>query len=462
MRRAEIRRRGLRADHRAVLAIAGLLLAAIAAQAVVVYAFVAVEALEEADRWMAYALVARAGRAADEPTSESVWGALQSAVDRPFSMRILDGRGSIVAEDGAWAQPEHLIPAQAGDVRGFRHFPSLQPNNYLTGGLPLVDGGRVELALPLAPFSDEVREVGLALALLAGASGLAALLVSALAISRAFSPLRRATQLVEGIDAHKLGQRLPTSGTGDPVDRHAEALNRVLADSDAAFDRLRAFSADVAHELRTPVNRLQTVAEVALLDGDESELKPALERVHAASQELSRTIQSLLLLAELDDRRVEPSRVATDLDAWLAHMVDIYAPIFEERGASLELRGSVGTLAVNRGLLDRVLSNLLDNALVYGGRGGRVEIRARRDESGARLAVDDAGPGIPLDVREHVFDRFTRLDRARSGPGTGLGLAVARACARRGGGDLRVGDSQLGGTCFVWELVPPGKESAAG
>lgn len=464
MPRAERLRRLLRrADHRAVLATAALLLAAIAAQAMLVYAFVAVEGLEEADRWMAYALAAQDPEAVGGGAAESRGPALPATLDRPLLRRLLDAQGRVVEAPDAWPPPERRLPTLSeGDERHLREFLRLRPGNYLTAGRTLADGGRIELALSLAPFHAEAHEVALALALLAGVSGLAALLVAALAMSWAFAPLRRATRLVEGIDARHLGQRLPTHGTGDPVDLHAEALNRVLADADATFDRLRAFSADVAHELRTPLNRLQNVAEVALRDGDERELKPALERVHAAAEELSRTVQSLLLLADFEDRRVETRSAALDLDAWLERTVAVYGPLFEERGVALRQLGRAGALACDRALLDRVLSNLLDNALLHGDACQRVEIRARHDEAGVTLEVDDAGPGIPVAMRERIFDRFTRLDRARSGPGTGLGLAVARACARAGGGDLRLGESQLGGACFVWTLpaAPPTARAA--
>jgi signal transduction histidine kinase len=340
----------------------------------------------------------------------------------------------------------------------------LRSHNYLLGERTLADGRRIELAMPLASFHAEAIEIALALAVLAVLSGVAALAVAGAAITVAFSPLRRATQLVDGIDTRTLGRRLPSRGTGDPVDRHAEAVNRLLEEVDRSFERLRSFSADAAHELRTPLNRLQNLVEVALLGGDETDLKNTLERVHVAAQELSHTVRSLLLLAELDDHRVELRIAALDLDAWLADFVTLHAPLFEEGGARIQLHGRVGVLDVDRHLLDRVMGNLLDNAYIHARAGGQVELRASRTESCVTIEVDDAGPGIPESQRERAFDRFARLDTARSGAGTGLGLAVARACARAGGGELRIGDSRLGGACFVFEIrsrSPVGSEPPA-
>ena len=121
---------------------------------------------------------------------------------------------------------------------------------------------------------------------------------------RAFTPLRRATTQLRDVDTGSLGVRLPSRGTGDPIDLHAETLNRVLERIDAGFAQLRAFSSDVAHELRTPLNRISNVSEVALLEGGEPELRAALEAVHGTTEELARMVQALLLLAEIDERRL--------------------------------------------------------------------------------------------------------------------------------------------------------------
>ena len=128
---------------------------------------------------------------------------------------------------------------------------------------------------------------------------------------RAFSPLRRATAQLRDVDTGSLGVRLPSRGTGDPIDLHAETLNSVLARIDVGFARLRAFSSDAAHELRTPLNRISNVTEVALLKGGERELRAALEAVHATTEELARMVQALLLLAEIDERRLalRPRRI---------------------------------------------------------------------------------------------------------------------------------------------------------
>jgi hypothetical protein len=307
--------------------------------------------------------------------------------------------------------------------------------------------------MPLRRFAGEAAEIGSLLALVVLLSSIAAFGAAHFATLRAFAPLREGTALLGGVDARHLAARLPTRATGDPVDRHAETLNRVLVGIEASFSRLRSFGSDVAHELRTPLNRIRNVADVALAHGDAHELTTALERIQGSIDELGRMVDTLLLIAEVDDRRVPLKRERLDVDAWLRHTAEVWAPAFEEHGATLALHTAAGTIDADRALLDRVLSNLLDNALRHGAAGGRVELAARADAQGLLIALDDAGPGIPEDQRERVFERFVRLDRSRRGSAGGLGLALARSVARLLGGDLVIRTSRLGGARFEWRLA---------
>jgi signal transduction histidine kinase len=194
------------------------------------------------------------------------------------------------------------------------------------------------------------------------------------------------------------------------------------------------------------------VADVALAHGGSQELAIALERIQGSIDELGRMVDTLLLIAEVDDRRVPLKRELVDVDAWLRHSAEVWAPAFEEHGATLALHTAAGTIESDRAVLDRVLSNLLDNALRHGASGGRVQLEARTDEAGLVIALDDAGPGIEESERERVFERFVRLDRSRRGSAGGLGLALARSLARLLGGDLSIGRSRLGGARFEWRL----------
>jgi hypothetical protein len=161
-------------------------------------------------------------------------------------------------------------------------------------------------------------------------------------------------------------------------------------------------------------------------------------------------VQALLLLAEIDDRRLALRTQRIDLRAWIDQHVEAYAPSFEEAGVKLACAGDALAIEGDRVLLDRIVANLLDNALVHAPAGSRVEIHSARRDGGVAIVVDDAGPGIAEVDRQRIFDRFTRID-GESSTGHGLGLALAHAIAELHGGQLRVARSPLGGARFeLW------------
>ena len=218
---------------------------------------------------------------------------------------------------GDWPDPDSILPMRPEDSpdRGLGSAFRLRSSGFLVKSIPLSGGRRLELALPLRTFAREAFELERELALLGLLSSFVAFGVAFFATGRAFAPLRAGTALLEGVDAQHLTARLPTRATGDPVDRHAETLNRVLGGIEAAFERLQSFSSDVAHELRTPLNRIRNVADVALADGRPQELAAALERTQASVDELARMVDALLMIAEVDDGRVPLKREPIDVDA---------------------------------------------------------------------------------------------------------------------------------------------------
>jgi signal transduction histidine kinase len=444
-----------RADTRAVAAVGLVLVVGLALQGLALYAYAAEESLEQADDWvlrireMIETLEAR--ELSDESLADAVYAALPGG---KRAVRVRRPDGSLAFDSGPWPPAEHSLRArQEGDPdRGLDAARVLRSRHFLVDSIALPSGARLELALPLKRFAREASEMGGGILLLVFVSSLVALAAAFVATRRAFAPLREATALLAGVEARALGARLPSRRTGDPVDRHAETLNQVLEAIDAAFSRLRRFSGDVAHEFRTPLNRMRAIAEVALASGSEAEQRAALERVEASVDELARLVDSLLLIAEADDRRVPLAPEPLDVDAWLASTAEAYGPLFEERGAKLSVASRVGTIEADRALLDRVLLNLLENALRHGSSGGRVELSAEPDPGGIRIVVEDAGPGVRPEDRDRVFERFERLGRLQRGGLGGLGLALARAVARLLGGDLSLEPSQLGGARFVWWL----------
>jgi two-component system, OmpR family, heavy metal sensor histidine kinase CusS len=422
------------------------------------YAHLATESLREVDRWFEFVLDVAVREVdehgADALAEEDPRGRLPT---QGASVRVRAPTGEVLFERGDWPEPEHEIFARSRrpDHRkhGLESAWMLRPENWIVGERATGAGVVVELALPLRHFASESEEVLGDIALMALIAAAAVLPIGFATALRAFAPLRRATARLREVDTGSLGVRLPSRGTGDPIDLHAETLNSVLARIDAGFARLRSFSSDAAHELRTPLNRIHNVSEVALLEGGEKDLRTALEAVHHTAEDLTRTVHALLLLAEIDERRFALQPRAISLAPWIEQHVEAYAPSFEEVGVALAAKSEAIEIEGDRVLLDRIIANLLDNALGHAPSGSRVEIQAARRDGGVAIAVDDAGPGIPEPDRERVFDRFARLSGANT-PGHGLGLSLARAIAELHGGTLRASKSPLGGARFeLWLAI---------
>lgn len=221
---------------------------------------------------------------------------------------------------------------------------------------------------------------------------------------------------------------LPIPDSRDEIHRLAVTLNDMLHRLDAARARQRAFVADAAHELRSPLTNMRTELEVAQRLPDTTDWPELAGDLLTDVHRLSRLVDDLLLLARADDETTRPARPATEeveLGQLLAEVAGRYPDVAYERPA-VPLR-----VSGERDALGRVMANLLDNAVRHARSSVRLEVAA--DGAYQRIAVVDDGPGIPATDRERVFDRFTRLDdaRARDAGGSGLGLAIVRELVRR-------------------------------
>jgi len=330
-------------------------------------------------------------------------------------------------------------------------------SDFLRGSRRLADGGTLDIHIGSAGFVEERDEIlyGFWIALALGVVLVGAVTVPA--THRALAPLRRATWIAEAIGPEELGRRLPDRGAGDDVDRHSEAVNRLLDRIEAGFTRIRTFSQDVAHELRTPVNRILNVSEVALLGPDAARSdRSELQSIHDSAGHMARIIENLLLLARSDDGRLELPGESIDIPTLCRTLREIYTPVCEDRGIAFEFSpGRERTVIGDSALLLRAIANLIDNALGQTPRGGCIRITAGDDEAAPgwlQIEVSDTGPGIRPEDRERIFDRFVSLRDARHDSGTGLGLAITRALARAHGGDAVLGMSNGAGSCFVIRL----------
>lgn len=320
--------------------------------------------------------------------------------------------------------------------------------------------GEVVTVYAAAPLEGEEQAVGdVTRAMLTGLPLLLAVVaaVTWLVTRRALRPVEAiraelaAIAVGGGGRAGDLSRRVPEPGSRDEVARLARTTNETLAVLEESVGRQRRFVADASHELRSPIASLRTQLEVAaahpgLLDADEV-LADVVRLQHLAAD--------LLLLARLDaGDDVAGTRV--DLAALVREDVCERVPrdrlpvaVDAEAGMDAEVRGSRSRLA-------RVLGNLLDNAQRHAG--DAVTVSLRRQEEQVVLAVADDGPGVPEGERERIFERFVRLDGARSRDegGAGLGLAIARDVVARYGGTLTVGEAPGGGARFEVRLPAAG------
>lgn len=293
----------------------------------------------------------------------------------------------------------------------------------------------------------QLRTLGNArIAIVASAVGLL-LLLAGLAwtiTSRATGELGRLAEEIEAIEAGSLGRRVVHRRTLE-VDRLAVVLNRLLARLEAAMSELRRFTADAAHELRTPIAALRAHLEVALGRSDSLEdyrdgLLDGLEQ----TERLGRLAEDLLTLASVEGGGLDVAAAGetVQLDVLAGEVVDFLQPVAQDQGR--EFKGDLAPDTCVRGvpgLLKRVMLNLLDNAFRHTPPGTPVTLVVRSDGALTRIQVADAGPGIPAAELPTLFERFRR--GRTSGPGAGLGLALCREIVARHGGQIAI-DSRPG------------------
>jgi signal transduction histidine kinase len=367
-------------------------------------------------------------------------------------IRRYDAQGVTHDLVGRWPAAARLFPHRTPALR----LAFAAPEDFLVRTLSLPNGERLQGAASLAEFVEDRQEQIMQLGASFAFGLLGVIAVAIFATRQAFEPLRSATREVDAVTERRLDSRIGVRGSGDDIDRHAIALNRVFQRLEDSFLRLAAFSSDVAHELRTPVNRMLNLADVALLSG-EGTVSPEIVAIREAAEGMRRLIERLLLLARGDAGRLPLRRVAVDLGELANNLADLFRPSCEQSGVSLRVhvRGEQSTAEIDAGLVQQAVSNLLDNAIRHSPQGSEIRLDIATDVTSATLAVSDAGPGVAPEDRGRIFDRFVQLDESRTGSGTGLGLAIVRMIARLHAGDVVVGASILGGARFAIRLQRP-------
>ncbi|AZS48966.1 putative sensor histidine kinase TcrY [Microbacterium oxydans] len=267
-------------------------------------------------------------------------------------------------------------------------------------------------------------------------------------VGRALRPVELIREEVDGITAERLHQRVPVPETADEIAALATTMNGMLDRLDAAATAQRRFVSDASHELRSPLATIRQHAELAQAHPDVTSIGELAEVVSEEGLRLQGIVESLLLLARLDEGASTHDE-AVDLD-------DIaLGEVRRLRAAGIDVDGSGIHAARVHGdprLLGQLVRNLADNAVRHSR--GRVAIGVTPSDGYVFVTIEDDGTGVPAEERERIFERFVRLDEARSrdAGGSGLGLAIARGIAASGHGTLTVDDSRWGGARFVLTL----------
>jgi len=362
----------------------------------------------------------------------------------------------------SWHDSSIRLPIQVPERPGLSTLNDTD-NDYRVLNAPLdpnrADSPQLTLLLDITHHQHFLQRMQRLIWLTVGLSALATALLGAWAARRGLRPLRRMGAIASSVSARSLNARLPEEHMPAELAELAHSINDMLGRLDDAFQRLSAFSADIAHELRTPLSNLLTHTQVTLTR--ERSLDDYREALHSNLEELqwmAQLVNDMLYLAKADHGLLAVQREPLELALETDLLLEFFAPLAEDAEVKLSREGN-GRIEGDRSMLRRALSNLLDNALRFSPGGGEVRIRIVDGPQTVRIDVENSGREIPAALLPRLFDRFYRADPARqegSNEHAGLGLAITRSIIRAHGGDIRC-ESADGWTRFVVELPKAGQ-----
>ena len=355
-----------------------------------------------------------------------------------FVVQIWTADGRAIYASRAHNALPHQLTLGLSDVRVngsvWRSYTAATPTRVIQVAQPLAIRRRLATKAALSSVTP--------LLLLAPFMAAAAWWLTALALR----PLRRVATDVRSRDAQSL-QPLPATGLPDEVAPLVGALNALLERLGRSLELQRAFVADAAHELRSPLTALSLQLQLLKRAPDDAARALAVAALGAGIERASRLVEQLLTLARSEPGAAQAQ--ALDLSELAREAVAHVAPLALARSTQLELHAEQpAPLRGDRASLVALVRNLTDNAVRYSPPGARVELRVRQHGGATELSVDDSGPGIPAEERERVFDRFYRRDGGDE-DGSGLGLAIVRSVAEQHGAALQLSESAFGGLRVV-------------
>ncbi|MBV6287421.1 heavy metal sensor histidine kinase [Pseudomonas aegrilactucae] len=321
-------------------------------------------------------------------------------------------------------------------------------------GVSLEGGTQLTLLLDITHHQHFLQRMQRLIWLTVGLSALATALLGAWAARSGLRPLRQMGEVAASVSARSLTTRLPQEQMPLELAELAGTMNAMLERLDDAFQRLSGFSADIAHELRTPLSNLLTHTQVTLTRP--RSLEEYREALHGNLEELqwmAQLVNDMLYLAKADHGLLMPNREPLALEQEADALLEYYAALAEEAQITLSREGEAA-LTGDRHMLRRALSNLLDNALRFTPAQGEIRIVIAQDGAGVHLEVANRGAALDTTLLPRLFDRFYRADPARregSSEHAGLGLAITRSIVQAHGGVISA-ESAQGWTRFVIDL----------
>lgn len=364
----------------------------------------------------------------------------------------------------AWAEPGDRLAASTnapaelerppGEFREATHFVRTRGANREL--LQYVPSGRVILVgASLTPGLTRLHQLGIALAVIGCGIVIIGFAVGWWLASRALRPIAEISEAAQKIAAGDLTNRISANETESELGQLITVLNSTFARLETAFAQQQQFTSDAAHELRTPVSVILTQVQSTLnKERTSAEYRETLAACQRAAERMKRLIESLLELARFDAGQEQLQRVTFDLAAKTRECVDLLQPLAAERRVTLVSELAAAKCAGDPERLSQVIINLLTNAVTYNKPDGEVRIRTLIQTGSVILTVTDTGVGIAPEDAPHVFKRFYRADKARSGSAgnAGLGLAICKSIVTAHGGTLDFTSEPDRGTTFTVRL----------
>lgn len=409
-------------------------------------------------------MLAQIGTAGESSVVHEIQDRFAPEVNNRF-IRVTRANGTVLYASGMPKDqsfdPTHLPPLEPSAQREFSRKLRLPDGqllidaalNYTT---PDHKSFLVEVGVPLTPVATMLGHLFVQLSFGLPVALLVAILGGYLLVRRALRPVEQIAQKAQQITHHNLSERLPVSRSGDELERLSISLNHMIGRLEDAIQNSKRFVADASHELRTPLTVLRGELENLTQNGGLNEAeRDTLGSMLEEVERLTHIVEGLVALSRLDAGDAKTEWVQFDLAELATTTADQMNLLAEDKGISVQCSSNQSVLVEgDRARLKQVVVNLLDNAIKYTARGGSIQLSVTRQNGHAILDVTDSGIGIPAEAVPHVFDRFFRVDKARSRDegGAGLGLSIVKSICTAHGAEVQVESAPGKGSRFRVKL----------